>query len=234
MNSTRLFAAVFATVVLVAGASRAWQYEDEITLDQMGARPGGSGNWATGGRSESKVACTMCHVLPDAGFPSRISVNVVFTPMLGTAADGGRSYLPNTNYDIRVSMMGEHLGPMGTSAGGHNQFGATFENAQGQYTGRLQSDTGFSRGGNCPATLTNTQFNAYDAGSTTVTFAGCNAIVGRGRGANGAGHTQWHFQWQAPADAGQVTMFYGVVDADGDEKTFGDDGVMGTVVMEQN
>lgn len=221
---------VIAAVLLAAGAASAWQYEDEIILDQMGSRPGGGGNWATGGRREFKVTCVMCHVLPDAGFPNRITVNVAFTPMLGTAPDGGRSYLPNTNYDVTVSMQGEHLGiGMG---GNHNQFAASFENAQGQYVGRLRSDTGFAKGGNCPATLGNTQFNAYDAGSSTVTFAGCNAIVGRGRGANAGGRTQWRFAWQAP-DAGQVTMFYGVVDADSDEKTIGDDGVMGTLVMEQ-
>ncbi|MBL8914701.1 MAG: hypothetical protein JNM17_28610 [Archangium sp.] len=219
-------------VILVAGAAGAWQYEDEIVLDQMGSRPGGGGNWATGGRREFKVTCAMCHLLPDAGFTNRINVTVGFSPMLGTAPDGGRSYLPNTNYDVTVSMNGEHLGTI--MGGNHNQFAATFENAQGQYVGRLQSDTGFAKGGSCPATLGNPQFMAYDAGSSTVTFAGCNAIVGRGRGANAGGRTQWRFAWQAPApDAGQVTMFYGVVDADSDEKTIGDDAVMGTLVMEQ-
>jgi hypothetical protein len=224
--------AVAALVALVAGVASAWQYEDEFTLDQMGSRPGGGGNWATGGKRDFKVTCAMCHIAPDAGFTNPITVNVGFSPVLGTASDGGRSYLSNQLYDVTLTMNGEHLGlAMG---GNHNQMGAAFENAAGQYVGTLRSDTGFQRGGTCPPTLGTAQFNAYDAGSTTVTFAGCNAVVGRSRGANGGGHTQWRFQWRAPTDGGQVIFYYGVVDASGDEKTFGDDTVTGSLVMEQN
>ena len=229
--SSMKFRLAFLAVVSISAAGWAWQYEDEFTLDQMGGRPGGGGNWATGGRREFKVTCTMCHVA-DGGFPNPITATVTFTPALGTAADGGRSYLPNTGYAVTVRMNGEHLIP--SMGGNHNMMAASFEDAQGQYTGRLFSDTGFSRGGNCPATLGSSNFNAYDAGATTVTFAGCNAVVGRGRGANAGGRTQWNFWWTSPADAGQVTMYYGVTDASGDEKTFGDDSVMGTIVMERN
>ncbi|MCC6337078.1 MAG: hypothetical protein IT380_24180 [Myxococcales bacterium] len=219
-------------VLLLAGAVRAWQYEDEFTLDQMGGRPGGGGNWATGGQREHKVTCVMCHVLPDAGFPSRISANVTFSPALTSAADGGSAYLRNTTYDVTVAMVGEHLGLSGTGAN-HNQMAASFEDGQGRYAGRLRSDTGFAKGGNCPTTLTAAHFNAYDAGSTTVTFAGCNAVVGRGRGANASGHTTWRFQWTAPDGGGPITLYYGVTDASGDEKTLGDDSVMGARVLEQ-
>lgn len=229
----KLRIAVVALVALVAGVASAWQYEDEFTLDQMGARPGGGGNWATGGKRDFKVTCAMCHVPPDAGFPNPITVNVGFAPMLGSASDGGRSYSSNQLYDVTITMNGEHL-DLGMAMGNHNQMAAAFENAAGQYVGTLRSDTGFMRGGTCPATLGTTQFNAYDAGSTTVTFAGCNAIVGRGRGANAGNRTQWRFQWRAPTDGGQVIMYYGVVDASGDEKTFGDDAVSGAIVMEQN
>ncbi|MFO0599945.1 MAG: hypothetical protein U0228_31840 [Myxococcaceae bacterium] len=232
MNDKLLVRIAVVVALGVAGIASAWQYEDEFTLDQLGGRPGGGGNWSTGGKREFKVTCAMCHV-SDGGFPSPITVAFAFNPALGTAPDGGRAYVPNTNYDVTLTMNGEHLG-LGMANGNHNQMGVSFETAAGQYTGRLQSDTGFSKGGTCPATLTSTQFNAYDAGSTTVTFAGCNAIVGRGRGAGAGNHTVWHFKWQAPADAGTVVMYYGVVDASGDEKTFGDDVVTGQWVLEQN
>lgn len=230
----RLTTIAVLVTLSAGGAAWAWQYEDEITLDQVGPRPGGGGNWATGGKSEFGVSCIMCHVPPDGGFAQRISVTITSNPAFGTAPDGGKGYTPGAGYVIDVTMGNEHLGfkPDGGNTS-HNMFAATFENQAGAYVGTLASDTGFAKGGNCPAVLTQAHFNAYDAGSTTVTFAGCNAISGRTRGANGH-KSAWRFRWTAPAAGqGRVFMYWGVTDGDGDEKTIGDDTLEGITVLEQ-
>jgi hypothetical protein len=230
---------IATAVALTATASVAWQYEDEFALDQVGGRPGGGMNFGTGSKSDFRLTCAQCHV-PDAGFTQRIDVSVAFTPPLGTAPDGGKGYTPNTTYGITVNMNNEHLGRLPDGGwGGHNMMAATFENAAGQFTGRLISDTGFTRTGNCPATLNATVYNTYDAGETTVTFNGCNSVCGRSRAPQGVANfpshlTQWRFSWVAPAaGAGQAWMYYGVTDGSGEEKSTGDDTVQGVLVLEQ-
>ena len=56
--------------------------------------------------------------------PSPITVAFAFNPVLGTAPDGGRAYVPNTNYDVTLTMNGEHLG-LGMANGNHNQMGVS-------------------------------------------------------------------------------------------------------------
>ncbi len=120
-------------------------------------------------------------------------------------------------------MTGEHRG-LNQGNNNLNGIAATFENQAGKVAGVLTSDAGASSS-NCVA-----NYPAQNpAGKTTYIYGDCHGIIY----VPVPNATAWNFSWTAPAaGAGQVTMFYGVVDGDANGKSSLDDDVkMGTVKL---
>ncbi|MHB8875226.1 MAG: hypothetical protein ACYC8T_16185, partial [Myxococcaceae bacterium] len=158
---------------LLATSAFAWNYDDLWVYSAVGPRPGGGGNWGTGGKRDHGLTCAQCHT-EGAG---TIGLTLTFTPPLATKA-GLPAYVPGVQYTVQAAMTGEHLA-IGT-AGQVNNFAVTFEGPAGQTVGALASDSGQSTA-SCPANLLAAQSQALDAGSTTITAGTCHAVAGRGR-----------------------------------------------------
>lgn len=217
---------VFATAALAWHPEYAW-FDPPALTPTASVKPGGGGLLGTGAPYEGGVQCKFCHMNPVPGPQGHIDGGVVFTPGL-TAG----KYALGMQYDVTVAMSGEHFT---LTAGGmptENSFAGMFQSADGGVSGSLQSDTAGFNSSPCTATLPGTLPTA----GTTLTYGDCHGIMGRG--ANKLGLTSWSFKWTAPsANEGPVTFYFGIVDANGTDRTVkadggGDDDVyMGKLVI---
>ena len=201
----------------------AWFDHQSHTATPRG-KPGGGGLIGTGGFRSGGVRCDHCHVRPVAGPSWHIDAGVTFTPALNAG-----KYAPGTPYTVRVQMSGEHRrNAMGNSEDG---FAGNFELPDGGVAGALTSDTpGYSS-----APCTQTLGNLTGLAGTTITYRDCAYVINRAVQNN----TAWTFTWTAPAtNEGDVTFWYGVVDANGNDRTVRPDGgleddvFMGKVVVQ--
>lgn len=201
----------------------AW-FDPATRTTTSAGKPGGGGLISTGGSRAGGTRCDHCHVRPVAGPNGHIDAGVAFLPAL----TGGR-YAAGQRYTVTVNMSGEHRrSPMNVSEDG---FAGNFELVDGGVAGSLISDTAGFAASNCQATLGS--LTAATPG-TTVTYSDCGFIVHRARQNN----TQWTFDWVAPAaNEGDVTFWFGVVDANGNDRTaqadagLEDDVYMGKLVL---
>lgn len=174
-------------------------------------RAGAEGIYGTGGRSDYGIQCAHCHI----GAAGMIDVQVTAMPPFATQGND-QTYSPGQLYDIQVTLLNEHLW-INMPMGNNNGFAATFEDPGGVIMGALFDDAG-NTSTNCPAAAP-----VPPPVSTTYVWGDCHGVV-----YNHADMvfnvTAWSFQWQAPAvGAGEVTMWYGVVDGDGKETGLDDD-----------
>ncbi|MEP7125408.1 MAG: hypothetical protein ABJE95_31035 [Byssovorax sp.] len=179
----------------------------------------------TGSNHDWGITCAHCHT-NDKQQQGKIDFTIVASPAFGKK-NGLDSYVPGTTYQITTAMVGEHLG-MGLSTN-FNGFGLTIEDQSGTTQGIFMSDeTPPKSSVNCVAVPTLVP-DAIVKGSTTVR-GDCHTLVSLAK----TDVTTWHFSWQAPpAGAGQLTIYYGVVDADyttngSTRSSLGDDVKIGT------
>lgn len=223
MRKRALISMITAAIVLSGTTALAFPFlkswHDRADGSQSnGGRAGAGGIYGMGGATDYSITCAHCHI----GGQGTIGVTITPTPAF-TKVNGQDTYKPGQMYSVNVVLTGEHRG-LGQGNNNLNGMAATFENQSGKVAGVLTSDAGASSA-NCPAT-----FPAQNpAGKTTYTYGDCHGIVY----VPVPNATSWTFSWTAPAKgAGQVTMFYGVVDGDSDGKSSLDDDVkMGTMKL---
>lgn len=185
-------------------------------------RAGAEGIWYTGSSQDYGLKCSACHIEGEG----LIGVTIVPTPAWVTVG-GDPGYTPNTAYTITLTMTGEHLGGAAGAGGDNDGFAAAFEDASGNRAGEYS--TGNSSSTACGATWPGTAptGDAY-------TYGDCHAVVFLERLNDPQNHI-WDFTWTSPAaGAGDVTLFYSVVDGNtGAESSLDDDVVEGTVVLRE-
>lgn len=224
MNKRIVFSLLSAAFILSGTAAlafpfgKSWHDKADGTQATNG-RAGAGGIYGMGGLTDYSITCAHCHI-KGAGL-----IGATITPTPAWAKVNGQdAYKPGQVYQITLAMTGEHLG-LNQGNNNLNGMAATFENQAGKAVGVFTSDTPGNNSMNCPAT-----YPAQNpAGSTTYTYGDCHGVIF----VPVPNATSWKFSWTAPAaGAGQVTMFYGVVDGDtGGESSLKDDTKMGTVKL---
>lgn len=203
----------------------AW-FDHQTRTTSPSGKPGGGGLIGTGGIRSGGVRCDHCHVRPVAGLNGHIDAGVAFAPALVNG-----QYALGQQYTVTMNMIGEHRkNPMNNSEDG---FAGNFELADGGVAGSLASDTAGFNANACQPTLGG--LTAATPG-TTVTYNDCAFVVHRAR----LNNTQWTFNWTAPSQqSGPVTFWFGLVDANGNDRTVQADGgleddvYMGRLVLQQ-
>lgn len=215
--------------VATAGALRAFPNVSQWTLDpSTNVHCGGGGIYATGGAKDWGITCGMCHVAGPGNPQGMISATVSAMP-----AFTGNKYIPGTSYLVTVNLVGEYLGKANATQIANNKNGmtATFEDASGTPIGALLGDSQTS----CPA-ASPTVPDLFLGATYTWSYGDCRVVAGLGVQGTGPAPnfslTKWNFKWKAPAAGnGTATMFYGVVDGDASQTSFGDDVKMGKLVL---
>jgi hypothetical protein len=130
------------------------------------------------------------------------------------------AYAPGQTYNITLTLTGEHLG-LNQGTNNLNGFSFTVEDAGGNVSGVLGTDNGVSST-NCPQA-----YPAQDPAGSTYVYGDCHGVLFVPH----KNVTTWSFSWTAPpAGAGELTIFYGVVDGDtGGDSSLKDDVKMGTI-----
>lgn len=175
-------------------------------------KPGGGGLIGTGSQRSGGVRCDHCHVRPVAGPGGlHIDAGVTFMPTLTNG-----QYALGQRYTVTVTMTGAHrANMMGNSEDG---FAGNFELADGGVAGTIISSTPGYSAASCQPNL-----NGFvnTATGTTITYNDCAYVLHRARQNN----AQWVFDWDAPmSNQGDVNFFFGIVDANGNDRTVQPDG----------
>lgn len=201
----------------------AW-FDHQTNTPSPSGKPGGGGLVGTGGIHSGGVRCDHCHVRPVPGPSGHIDAGITFAPPLVNG-----QYALSTPYTVTVRMLGEHRrNPMNISEDG---FAGNFELPDGGVAGALASDTTGFTSNPCVQTLP----SPLPVGGTTLTYRDCAYVIFRPIQNN----TQWTFTWTSPSsNQGDVTFWYGLVDANGNDRTALPDGgpeddvCMGKVVLQ--
>lgn len=215
-----MFSAAFilsATAAVAFPFGKSWHDKADGTQATNG-RAGAGGIYGMGGQTDYGITCANCHI-KGAGL---IGATVTPSPAW-VKVNGQDAYKPGQVYQITLAMTGEHRG-LNQGNNNLNGMAATFENQSGKVAGVLAADAGVNSM-NCPAS-----YPAQNpAGATTYLYGDCHGVFF----VPIPNATSWKFSWTAPAaGAGQVTMFYGVVDGDADGKSsLDDDTKMGTLKL---
>lgn len=216
---------ISASVVLSAAAAVAFPFgkswHDPAHGSQSnGGRAGAGGIYGMGSASDFFITCANCHT----NGKGLIGATITPTPAW-QKVNNQDAYKPGQAYSIKIDMTGEHLG-LNQGNDNLNGFAATFEDQGGKVKGTLASDTSPAvSSASCPAA-----YPAQDpASGTTYVYGDCHGVIFIPR----TNTTSWTFTWTAPAaGAGQMTMYYGVVDGDHHGKSSLDDDVkMGTLKL---
>jgi hypothetical protein len=225
MRALLFFALVFLFAAMPAFAWDGPALWQEATNQDYG----GGGVWATGGKQDFGINCTHCHKRPSTMPTPSVDLQFTFNPPLqGT----GKTYSPGQRYQVTTQLTGETLGlTCDPGMANNNGFTTTFELANGQRAGALESDWG-QRSTSCPRVLpsyiNSGGYTIYVADGGTVTYGDCHAVAAAAL----ASTTSWTFFWTAPAaGAGNVTVFYGVVDGNCDMNSLNDDSRAASFVL---
>ena len=116
---------------------------------------------------------------------------------------------------MQVELIGEHLGV--ERGGGQNGLSVAIEDMSGKTAGSYVTDTQVDSR-RCPSSF------PRGASGTTVVFGDCHAILSNTNGRGQPALTKWKFQWIAPpAGAGDLLLFYAVLDGVGSSRSTDDD-----------
>lgn len=214
-SSNRLLLAV---VVLGAGATVAWTpeyawHDVAANTPNASAKPGGGGIYGTGALKDGRVKCGDCHRVnaPNPNPATPLTAQFTFLPPLGAS----NKYTAGTRYRITVAMQNEHFF-MPDGGAGQNGFAASFEDAQGNIVGVLESDSGQIQT-SCSPTLP-----TLPALGTTVLYGDCHGILPR---AAVESFSTWVFFWTAPAaSTGNINLFWGMTDGNQNDRSISMDG----------
>jgi|GEM_PF-2757233 len=189
--------------------------------------PGGGGIYGTGGARDYNITCASCHV-NDKKQQGQIDAKLTFTPSLSSLG-AAQAYKPGQLYVVTVALLNEKLGKQNCDqyvTGNINNFAASFEDSAGKSVGVLASDSGQS------AAACSKVMPANVTTGTTMLYGDCHAITSMGGDKRNVNTTTWTFKWTAPAaGAGQVTIYWGVVDGDCVMDSLGDDVKVGTTKL---
>lgn len=228
MNRKAIFSITAASVLLLSATAaiafpfgKSWHDAADGTKATNG-RAGAGGIYGMGSAGDHGITCANCHI----NAKGMIDVTVVPTPAW-QVVNNAPAYKPGQAYSITLTMTGEHRG-LNQGNDNLNGFAATIEDQGGKVKGVLTSDAD-------PTANSTTCKAAYPANNpasgTSYIYGDCHGMIYIPR----ANTTTWTFKWTAPAaGAGQLTLFYGVVDGDHDGKSSLDDDVkMGTVKLSE-
>jgi hypothetical protein len=165
-------------------------------------RAGAAAIYGTGGKSDWGITCAHCH----SGAKGLIGATFVASPSW-QKVNNVDAYKPGQKYDITVTLTNEQKVPSARWPHTQNGFAATFEDANGKPKGTLQSDVLGNSSASCPPTAP----MPIPAAGTTYVYGDCHGILFLQRDDNKV----WKFSWTAPPmGAGDITVYYGVVDGD--------------------
>lgn len=222
INTKMLSLLIGAALVLPAAGALAYPFgrswHDRADGNPSnGGRAGAGGIYGTGGQTDYGITCAHCHI----GAQGKIDVQNTPTPAW-QMVNNQAAYKPGQTYQITLNMLNEWKG-LNQMNNNLNGFAATFENQSGKVAGTLISDSGVDSGA-CPA-----NYPANNPATTTYVYGDCHAVLYVPH----PNTTSWSFSWKAPAaGAGQVTLFYSVVDGDhADKSSLDDDVKSGTVKL---
>jgi len=225
MKKNALTMTIIAAVVLPAAAAfafpfgRSWHDRSDGTQTN-GGRAGAGGIYGMGSVTDFGITCANCHIKGEGTIGATITPSPAWSSVNGVDA-----YKPGQKYTITVTMTGEHRG-LNQMNNNLNGMAATIEDQGGKVRGILASDTSPPVTSDaCPAS-----YPAQNpAAGTTYLYGDCHGVFFIPR----TNTTSWTFSWTAPAaGAGQLTMFYGVVDGDANGKSsLDDDTKMGTLKL---
>ncbi len=222
MNTKAISLLIGAAIVLPAAGALAFPFgkswHDRADGNQSNnGRAGAGGIYGTGGQTDYGITCAHCHI----GAQGKIDVQITPTPAW-LKVNNQDAYKPGQTYQITLTMLNEWKG-LNQGNNNLNGFAWTAENQSGKVAGTLISDSGVASD-NCPAAY---PMNA--PAGTTYVYGDCHGIIFVPKNNS----TTWNFSWKAPAaGAGQVTVFYSVVDGDHADKSSLDDDVRsGTIKL---
>lgn len=220
--------ALGAALLLDGPVAKAFPFETSWHLAASGEtagtpknRAGAGGIYGLGSPNEFGIRCDHCHIDAEAAF----QVQITATPDFITQGNS-KLYVPGQQYDIQVAMIGEvhDLNPQNGPT--LNGFAASFESPDGTPLGTLVASNGSSD--NCPPTA---PAGVNGPTNRTMVYGDCHGVIYEPQ----AGDTSWNFQWIAPsAGAGDLTMWYGVVDGNQQgASSLEDDTVQGRIDLQE-
>lgn len=188
-------------------------------------RAGAGGIYGTGSSKDYGIKCSHCHV--QEGNPNAGMVDATITPNPAWQdVNGEPAYEPGMQYTITVQLTGEHLGNSTGAPGNTNGFALAVEDANGDVAGVYITDSG-ERSDQCAPAYPDPDPATF----TTVVWGDCHGVVFTG----GQNRDTWTFDWVAPAaGAGDVTIFYSVVDGNtAGDSSLDDDVKEGTIPLQE-
>lgn len=208
-----------ATVAIAFPFGKSW-HDPANGSPSNGGRAGAGGIYGMGSARDHFITCANCHINGKGTIGAKITPTPAWQKVNNQDA-----YKPGQSYTIKIDLTGEHAG-LNQMNDNLNGFAATFEDQGGSVKGTFTSDTSPAvSSANCPA-----NYPAQNpASGTTYVYGDCHGVIFIPR----PNVTSWTFNWTAPAaGAGQLTLYYGVVDGDHNGKSSLDDDVkMGTVKL---
>jgi len=187
---------------------KSWHDASDGNNYQTSTRAGGGGIYGTGAAQDWGIKCSHCHIKGEGLIDVSFDVFPSFTDV-----GGEEGYLPGERYTITVNLLGEHRGldnmQNGTPVPDDNRNGmvAVIENVSGGTAGIYHTDSGVSSD-NCPSVAPNKNDATL---MTTYVYGDCHGVLFTEHNRQ----TSWTFDWEAPAaGAGDVTIYWGVVDGD--------------------
>jgi len=207
----------------LASASGVRAYNNVVMFSDdpsQGIHAGGGDIWGTGSVRDFGITCAHCHI-NDKMQQGQITSQIQFQTNPPSTFNG--KYTPGTQYTVTIKLLGEHLGT-NDPVNHRNGFVATFEDVSGKPTAGLLGDMQTT----CPGVPT--MPDALLPGATfsySVNNTGCVNVASLDKPPTGtppAAPTQWTFKWKAPAaGTGAVILYYGLVDGDASQTSYGDD-----------
>jgi hypothetical protein len=194
----------------------------------------GSGDiYGTGSTEDWGIQCSHCHI-NNGNQQGLLASKLTWSPALGA----GNTYQAGVTYNVTLTMTSQVAGGelgIGKPNTNKNGIAVIIEDANGAAAGQLLGDTQTS----CP-----TAFPTLPSGSplpdpavpgassgSTFAFGDCHAVSSLGF--YNPAPTAWRFKWKAPSAAGQaLTLYYGMVDGDGDQTSLGDDVKQGKIFLQ--
>jgi hypothetical protein len=222
-----------------AGALRAFpsviQWHDDPST---GSHCGAGDVFGTGSARDWGIQCSHCHInnKNQQGHLSLKNNKITWSPAL----DAAHPYVAGQIYQGTIAFVWDTPSEIVSNASQNkNGFALSIEDSQGNPAGNLRGDGQGSTSSlsACPATPPTLTGGATapdpvigQGTKTTYAYGDCHALVSLDYNPPA---TSWTFYWQAPSAAGQqLTLYYGLVDGDGDQSSLNDDVRQGKIQIQ--
>jgi hypothetical protein len=199
---------------------KSWHDPSHGNSQPMNIRAGGGGIYGSGAAQDWGIKCSHCHI-DNADQQGAISATFDVSPPFDMV-NGEQAYSPGQRYTVTVDLVGEHLGTAGMNDN-HNSLAVVFEDASGDRAGEYYTDSGVD------SIVCQQMAPPKDDASlrSTYVYGDCHGILATEQN----DVATWTFDWEAPAaGAGEVTIFYGMVDGNTHaDSSLDDDVTEGTI-----